>query len=112
MVSSLANPGDTLEGRGTLLQQGRFIASVDYHLTIPSQTHFIINPTGNFRSDYESHAGGFILLDPKDADKIELAEYTLELFNKTQKNIRVERRYKQIKRKGQTRISFWVKVVQ
>ena len=104
-------PGDTLEGRGVLLQHGRLIADVDYHLTIPRQTHFIIVPTGSFRPDYEAHLAGFILLTPADADKISLTEYTLELADKTKKIIRVERRYKETKHKGEIRVSFWVKVV-
>lgn len=105
------NPGDTLEGRGVLLQQGRLVAGVDYHLTIPRQTHFIIVPAEGVRPDYQAHLAGFILLAPADADKISLADYTLELADKSKKNIRVERRYKQIKRKGEVRISFWVKVL-
>jgi hypothetical protein len=105
------NPGDTLEGRGMLLQQGRLVAGVDYLLTIPHQTHFIIVPPEGMRPDYEAHLGGFILLAPADADKVSLAEYILELADKTKKNIQVERRYKKIKHKGQERISFWVKVV-
>jgi hypothetical protein len=105
------NPGDTFEGRGLLLEHGRLIAAVEYHLTIPHETHFVINPTGSFDFDYEDHLGGFILLRPDDAEKISLTEYTLELVNKSKKSIRVERRYKEIKHKGQPRVSFWVKVV-
>lgn len=106
------NPGDTLEGRGSLLQHGRLIAhNVDYHLTIPTQTHFIANPTGNLHFDYEDYLGGFILLSPADAEQISLTEYTLELVNKSKRNIRIERRYKKIERKGEERISFWVQVV-
>lgn len=105
------NPGDTLEGQGLLLQQGRLIARIDYHLTIPTQTHFVINPTGNFRFDYDDYLGGFILLQPDDAEKIALAEYTIELASKTKKHIRIERRYKEITHKGEKRISFWVKAV-
>lgn len=105
------NPGDILEGSGVLLQQGRLIARVDYHLTIPRETHFVINPTGSFRLDYEDHLGGFVLLAPDDAEKISLTEYTLELTNKNKKTIRVERRYKEIRHKGEERVSFWVKVV-
>ena len=105
------NPGDTLEGRGVLLQHGRLVADVDYHLTIPRQIHFIIVPTGGFHPDYEAHLGGFILLTPADADKISLTEYTLELADKTKKTIRVDRRYKETKHKGEARVSFWVKVV-
>ena len=105
------NPGDTLEGRGLLLQQGRLIAQVDYHLTIPRETHFALNPTGGFRLDYKTHLGGFILLTPADADKISLTEYILELSDKSKKAIRVERRYKNMKHRGEPRVSFWVKVV-
>lgn len=103
------NPGDTLEGRGVLLQKGRLIATVDYHLTIPTQTHFVINPTGSLRFDYEDYLGGFILLSPADAEKISLSEYTLELVNKSKRKIRIERRYRKFRRDGQERISFWVK---
>jgi hypothetical protein len=74
------NPGDTLEGHGALLQQGRLVAGVAYHLTVPGQT-------------------------------ISLAEYTLELADKSKRTIRIERRYKKMKHKGQERISFWVKIV-
>jgi hypothetical protein len=111
MTNSLAIPGDSLEGRGALLQHGRLIAHVDYHLTIPHQTHFFINPMGNFQVNYEDYAGGFILLAPADADKLSLTDYTLELANKSKKTVRVERRYKNINHKGEPRISFWVKVV-
>jgi hypothetical protein len=112
MANTLIAPGDILEGQGVLLQHGRLIANVDYHLTIPSQTHFLVNPTGHFRLDYEDYAGGFILLTPEDAKNLSLTEYTLELANKHKRTIRVERRYKQIKRKGEARVTFWVKVVQ
>ncbi len=106
------NPGDVLEGRGLLLQHGRLIAGVDYHLTIPHQTHFIINPTGGLQFDYDDHLGGFILLAPDDAEKVSVStEYTLELASKSKKTVRIERRYKKIKRQGKARISFWVKVI-
>ena len=110
MMTSLKNPGDVLEGQGNLLQQGRRVANVDYHLTIPNLTHFLINPTGKIQSDYTEHAGGFILLTPEDAENISLTEYTLELSDKSKHTIHIERRYKRIKHKGETRISFWVKV--
>jgi len=105
------NPGDVLEGRGCLLHQGRLVAPVDYHLTIPRETHFVINPTGSFSLDYDQHLGGFILLSLNEADNISLADYTLELADKSKKTIRVERRYKKIRFNGQLRISFWVKVI-
>lgn len=104
------NPGDTLAGRGLLLQQGRLVANVDYHLTIPRQTHFVIVPPGGLANGYEAHLGGFILLTPADAAKISLKEYTLELADKTRKLIWIERRYKEINHHGEKRVSFWVKV--
>ena len=111
MTSALTNPGDVLEGRGVLLRHGKHIAEVDYHLTIPTQTHFFINPTGKFKAKYQDFAGGFILLTPDDANKISLTDYTLELASKSKKSIRIERRYKKIKHKNQPRISFWVKLI-
>ena len=105
------NPGDILEGSGELLQQGRLVAKVDYHLTIPREIYLIINPTGGFARDYESHLGGFIMVPPVEAAAIGLDEYTLELADKRKKIIRVERRYKQVKRKGENWVSFWVKIV-
>ena len=47
------NPGDVLEGCGRLLQHGRLVVEVDYHLTIPRDLYFIINPTGSLHLDYE-----------------------------------------------------------
>ena len=112
MANSLLNPGDVLEGQGTLLDHGRLIAHVDYHLIIPGQIHFLINPSGKLRPDYKEYAGGFILLTPEDAEILNLSsEYTLELATKHKKTIRVERRYKKVKHKGKPRISFWVKVI-
>ncbi|GAB4414713.1 MAG: hypothetical protein Fur0044_09570 [Anaerolineae bacterium] len=105
------NPGDTLAGHGLLLQQGRLIANVDYHLAIPRQTHFVIVPSDGLSGDYGAYLGGFILLTPADAAKIALAEYTLELADKTKKLIRIERRYKEINHRGEKRVSFWVKAI-
>ena len=105
------NPGDVLEGRGVLLQHGRLIARVDYHLTIPHESHFITNPSGGLFFDYQDHLGGFVLLAPADAENVSLTEYTLELADRSKKTIRVERRYKEIKHKGEERVSFWVKVI-
>ena len=105
------NPGDKLEGRGVLLQHGRRVAKVDYHLVIPSQTHFFMNPTGKLRFDYEDHLGGFVLISPDDEDKITLTEYTLELASKSKKMVHIQRRYKKINHNGEPRISYWVRVV-
>lgn len=106
------NPGDTLTGRGLLLQHGRLVTEIDYHLTIPQQSHFFMNPTGKLRFDYDAYLGGFILVKPEAAAKVVLTEYTLELANRHRRQIRVERRYKQIDHQGQPRISFWVRVVE
>jgi hypothetical protein len=105
------NPGDTLEGSGLLLQHGRLVARVDYHLAVPRASHFTLNP-GSLHLDYESHLSGFILVSPAAAEDLELAVYTLELADKSKRPIRIERRYKKIKHKGETRISFWVTVLQ
>ncbi len=102
--------GDTLEGHGALLQHGRLIAEVDYHITLPTDLYFLMNPTGRLRSNQDEHLAGFILISPEDEDKIDLAEYTLELVNKHRKNIRIQRRYKRIKHKGIARISYWVQI--
>lgn len=111
MASSLRTPGDVLEGRGSLLQKGRLIAQVDYHLTIPHQSHFVMNPTGNLRVKYQDHAGGFILVKPEDADAINLTDYILELVNKHHRLIQVERRYKRMDHNGEPRVSFWVRLI-
>lgn len=105
------NPGDTLEGSGLLLQHGRLVARVDYHLAIPRATHFALNPR-SLHLDYESHLSGFILLSPAAAADLDLAVYTLELADKSKRAIRIERRYKKIKHKGEPRISFWVTVLE
>jgi hypothetical protein len=105
------NPGDTWEGRGQLLIHGRFVAEVDYHLTLPAETHFYLNPTGKLRFAYEDYLAGFILLAPTDEANISLGDYTLELANKSKKAIRIERRYKQIEHRGRPRVSYWIKVI-
>ena len=105
------NPGDVLEGRGRLLQHGRLVADLDYHLTIPRDLYFVINPTGSLHLDYEDYLGGFILVRPDEAEKILLTDYVLELADKSKKSIRVERRYKKTRHSGKDRISFWVRVV-
>lgn len=104
-------PGDVLEGRGLLRQQGRLVAQVHYHLTIPRDLHFLLNPTGRLHLDYEDYLGGFILAAPGDGEKIALEEYTLELSDRRKRTIQVERRYKKRNFQGQQQISFWVKVV-
>jgi len=106
------NPGDTLKGQGQLLQHGQLIVTIDYHLTIPSSTHFVINPTGKLNFNFDDYLAGFVLVEPDAADKIEPGtEYTLELHNKAKLPVQIDRRYKQIEHQGQPRISFWVTVV-
>ena len=111
MGESLKKPGDVLEGRGQLLLHGRFIAPVDYYLTIPNQTHFFINPTGDLSLSYDKYRGGFILLTPDDTQNLEMNQYTLQLANNSKITIKIERKYTKVKHKGELRISFWVKVV-
>ena len=111
MANSLENPGDVLEGQGQLLHHGQLVARIDYLLTIPTQIHFLINPTGKLNTNYEDYAGGFILLRPEDADTLALDKYTLELADKRKTTVRVERRYAEVKHKAGPRISFWVKVI-
>jgi len=105
------NPGDVLEGRGLLLQHGRLVAEVHYHLTIPRDLYFVLNPTGKFHLDYEEYLGGFILVPLGDVEKVALDEYILELSDKSKRTIQVERRYKKSNFQGEDHISYWVKVV-
>lgn len=111
MADQLTNPGDAIEGRGVLLFQGRRIAEVNYHLAVPTQTHFFVNPAGNLRAEYRDAAGGFILLKPADAEQVACTDYLLELDNRRRLSIRVERRYKKITHAGQPRVSFYVTVI-
>lgn len=101
----------TLEGRGVLLEHGRLIAHVDYHLAPPSHTHLFSQATSSLKSTEPQHLSGFILL-PTAKQDLPLRAYTLELANKERLSIVVERRYKKIRHGGEARISFWVKVVQ
>ena len=105
-------PGDTLEGSGLLLRHGRLVTKVDYYLVVPRASHFVFNPGGSLHLDYEGYLSGFILVSPAAASDLELAAYTLELADKSKRPIRIERRYKNIKHKGEARISFWVTVQQ
>lgn len=112
MSNQLENPGDSLEGSGLLLQQGRLIAHVEYHLSIPTQTHFLVNPTGNLKIDYQEYAAGFILILPENAKNVTLgSNYTLQLTDKRKKEIRIERKYKDTKHHGKAYHSFWVKSI-
>ncbi|MFQ5613562.1 MAG: hypothetical protein ACE5H9_15670 [Anaerolineae bacterium] len=97
----------TLEGQGALLQHGRLVARVDYHLSLPTQTHFVTSANPTLHPD--EHLAGFILL-PKNQGNLPLQAYTLELTDKQRLPIVVERRYKTMKHRGQTRVSFWVKL--
>lgn len=110
MTGHFENPGDILEGSGLLLKQGRLIAPVECHLSIPSQTHFLINPTGNFRTDYREYAAGFVLVLPEHAKNVTLGNYTLELADKRKIKIQIERTYKNTQHQGQEYCSFWVKI--
>ncbi|RME97840.1 MAG: hypothetical protein D6768_18745 [Chloroflexi bacterium] len=87
------------------------IAPVEYHLSIPTQTHFLVNPSGNFKADYREYAAGFILILPENAKNVTLGgTYTLQFADKRKKEIRIERKYKNTKHRGKTYHSFWVKI--
>ncbi len=103
--------GDVLEGRGLLLQQGQPIATVDYHLTIPEDSHLMTTLARLFHFNHQKEISGFILLPLKEAETITLTDYTLQLANDGMKTIRIERRYKKINHRGEERISFWVKAI-
>jgi hypothetical protein len=109
-MTTLEKPGDTIEGSGVLLRQGRIVVRVDYHLAIPTQTHFLVNPTGQLDLDYSDHAAGFILVSLKDANNVLLADYALELEDKTRVFIKITHAYKQLNKDGQPKKAFWVKV--
>lgn len=110
MTGHFENPGDILEGSGLLLKQGRLIAPVEYHLSIPTQTHFLINPTGKFRADYREYVAGFILILPEHTKNVTLGNYTLEFADKRKIEIQIERAYKNTQHRGQEYRSFWVKI--
>lgn len=107
-MTPLGDPGDFLEGIGILLQQGRIITQVEYYLAVPTLTHFLVNRPGELFTDYADYAGGFILVRPEDADKLELVDYTLELAEKKRISITVVRPYKKLERAGELRVSFWI----
>lgn len=108
MKGQLANPGDAVEGSGFLLQHGRLVTRVHYHLSIPTQTHFLVNSPGRVSADYADFAGGFVLVPASEAATLPLGEYTLELIDKSRRQVNVERRYKPVKHQGHPHVSFWV----
>jgi hypothetical protein len=107
-MTKLGEPGDFLEGTGILLRHGRIITRVDYHLAVPTLTHFLVNRPGELFTDYGDDVGGFILVRPKDAEKLEMADYTLELAEKNRISVTLVRPYKQIERAGESWMSFWI----
>jgi hypothetical protein len=110
MPALLENPGDTFEGQGLLLQHGRSIAPVAYHLAIPGQLHFAVNPPTGVKVNYAAYVSGFVLVPQAIAAAIELAHYTLELADKSRMQIIVTRRYKAVDYQGKPHVSFWVSV--
>ncbi len=107
MIKALSAPGDAVEGAGYLLQHGRIITSIHYHLSIPTQTHFLVNLPGSLSAAYTNFAAGFVLV-PASAANLPLGQYTLELADKSRQPVTVERRYKQVMHRGRQCISFWV----
>jgi hypothetical protein len=80
-------------------------------LSIPTQTHFLVNSPGSLSADYADFAGGFVLLPVSEAATLALGEYTLELNDKSRRQVKVERRYKKVKQQGRAYVSFWVTVL-
>ena len=111
MSTLLENPGDTLEGQGVLLQHGRWIAPVGYHLAIPGRTHFVLNHSAGAKLNYGEHAGGFVLVPQVVAASLKPASYILELADKRRLEINVTRPYKEVTHQGQPHVSFWVTVI-
>ena len=110
MTGLLLNPGDTIEGQGVLLQHGHQIADVEYCLFIPTQTYFIVNPTGDLKPEYDDYIAGFILLAPQDAKTVRGTQYSLQLADGSRRNVQIERRYKEVQRKGKPQVSFAIRV--
>ena len=109
-MTMLREPGEFLEGTGILLRHGRFITQVDYHLAVPTLTHFLVNRPGELFTDYGDHTGGFILVRPEDAGKLDMVDYTLELAEKNRISITLVRPYKKFERAGESWASFWITV--
>ena len=107
-MTQLGEPGDFLEGTGILLQHGRVITQVDYHLAVPTLTHFLVNRPGELFTDYADYVGGFILVRPEDAGKLDMVDYTLELAEKNRITVTLVRPYKKIERAGESWVSFWI----
>ena len=107
-MTHLGEPGDFLEGTGILLQHGRAITQVDYHLAVPTLTHFLVSRPGELFTDYADYAGGFILVRPEDAGKLDMVDYTLELAEKNRISVTLVRPYKKIERAGESWVSFWI----
>jgi len=105
------NPGDFIEGRGLLWLDDNPVIAVDYHLTVPQESHFFLNPLAHLRFDADEHVGGFILIRSQDSDRIALIQYILQLSDQSKRLIQVERQYKEMKQGSQTKMAFWVKII-
>ncbi|MDM8528866.1 hypothetical protein QUF58_11755 [Anaerolineales bacterium HSG24] len=103
--------GDFIEGRGLLWLDDNPVAAVDYHLAMPQESHFWLNPLAHLRFEADEHVGGFILVRPQDSDRIAQIQYTLQLSDQSKRLIQVERRYKEIRQEHQVKIAFWVKTI-
>jgi len=96
-----------IEGRGMLWRHDNPVVAVDYHLTIPLETPYTLNPLDNLRLTSPDPAGGFILLRPQDEIKINLTDYILQTAQHGKKTIWIEQRYKKTTHHGQERVAFW-----
>lgn len=100
--------GDYRQGRGMLWRDNNPVVGVDYHLAMPQQSYFFLNPIGNLRFEGDKNLGGFILIRPQDEAKIKLTDYLLQMADQTQRKIRVDYRYRETTHQGQPRIAYWV----
>ncbi|MDM8530040.1 hypothetical protein QUF63_02635 [Anaerolineales bacterium HSG25] len=104
-------PGDFVEGRGMLWLDDNPVAGVEYHLAMPQESHFWLNPLAHLHFETDEHVGGFILVRPQDCARITMTEYTLQLSDQSKRLIQVERRYKEMRQEYQTKIAFWVRII-
>ncbi|GAB4460698.1 MAG: hypothetical protein Kow0031_40130 [Anaerolineae bacterium] len=111
MSNPLSTPGDAVEGAGYLLQRGRVIAGVYYHLSVPTQTHFLVNQPGSPVGPYSDFVSGFVLVPIDQTPPLSPGEYSLELSDKSRRLIKIERRYRQVKHRGRECVSYWVSVL-
>jgi len=101
-------PNNFIEGRGMLWHDGNPVAAVDYHLTVPQESDFVMNPLSQLQFE-ETQVSGFILIRPQ--DEAQLSNdiiYTLQLQDHSKRTIQIKRKYKNSTYQGQPRLVFWI----